>query len=1412
MNDETREALEQELLELRFDCHPDPDALRRRIAEEPELAALWQRVQADAELLERAARVDDTGFEPRIPRPFWRRPWFPVQLAAAACLVSASYFGLCAWDLHAQRKRSIDVTAKTRTSVPDGRPFAIEVTARDGYGESTDCPVEFAILDADGTPIRKGRTTTNGEPINAPASLPGARRVVLNTTTPDGIRELTIPLDPSAAIPLVHVETDKPIYRPGETMRFRAVALDRVGLTAMTSTEPLQFRVLDAHDATVATFWQYGRFGAETHGVGWDAWSIPEEIPGGKYRVEVVEARTDLVADEQEVTIRRFQPPRLESAITLDRASYAPGSAGTAEIVVRRLAGDVASGAMVEATVVVDGEPVWREVTSLDARGRTRVAFTIPDDVERGDARLFAKVTDGGTIETAVEPFVVPTGALSIHAYPEGGELVAGLPTRTYLEITDSLDRPVSARGRILDSKRTPVAEFRTVHAGRVAVEFTPEIGERYTCELVDPRELSIDLPDVIADGVALRSVDQVSRAGEPLRLRVGGRAERNLTVGVFCRGTCVASTRVTGFGLQDVALDVPEAVFGVLRVTVFDDGFRPVAERLVQRAPSRTIRITLDPQRTELEPGARQHVALRTVDETGRPVAAAVGIAVTDHAVLALDGEPRVGIVDRVALLGDVAVPRDLADYLVQAEGQPERIDLLLGTRGWRKFVWAPSADEIASAAGVDLDRVRPLEGLALRADEVRAPAVATSALPEARRALRRGRTAFTATLALSVLGLALWFGALGAARIARRLEWTGSWRGDLLAGTSAVAAIATVLLVALPTVIERVAPPAVRAMLGEGDDAAGLGIWEGELKAGLDFDFGDVVVEETEIAEAPEPVAEAAPVANPLDPAEDPLIAGDDSYGRPESQRVYAHAHDPVGERVDFTENVYWNALLVTDDDGRAGVEFDVSDRVTTWDVFANAHGWGRVGQAAASFDTELPFFLDVSVPNELTEGDRVDLPVALVADPKFATEAELRFQVSGDLRTDGSDRLLANLDDTGRGSARISLEATANTDARTRISILGAAGRFRDRVSHPVRVVPRGFPHRRSWAGTADRNGRTFTLPLPATMREGSARVMLRVFPSPLASLREGLEGILQEPHGCFEQASSSNYPNTMVLAYVEASGDDIPSVTARARELLPKGYAKIAGYECSERGYEWFGANPGHEALTAYGLLQFEDMARVFDVDRSMVDRTRQWLLGRRDGNGGFARNPAALDSFGGAPDSVTDAYIVYALLYAGQDPATLHAEIARLESRVTTDDAYELAVIACALGRTDSAAASVARERLTSLQRADGSLCGSTSSVTRSGERDLTVETTAFAVLAWLDEPERHGGRIEQACQFLQTQQTARGTFGATQATIMALKALTAHATATRKLPEHGRIDVYVDDAHVASEPFAATDP
>ena len=237
---------------------------------------------------------------------------------------------------------------------------------------------------------------------------------------------------------------------------------------------------------------------------------------------------------------------------------------------------------------------------------------------------------------------------------------------------------------------------------------------------------------------------------------------------------------------------------------------------------------------------------------------------------------------------------------------------------------------------------------------------------------------------------------------------------------------------------------------------------------------------------------------------------------------------------------------------------------------------------------------------------------------------------------------------------------------------------------------------------------------------------------------------------------------------------------PKLIREAQEKLDKAYKRLVGFECDQKGYEWFGSDPGHEALTAYGLMQFRDMQDIRTVDSSMIARTRDWLLNRRDGKGGFQRNQRALDSFGGAPEETTHAYITWALVEAGEGKQ-LDAEIAKLMRLARqSDDSYMLALSALvAHASGDSQGAEYFRNKLAQNQQTDGHVAGAKTSITRSGGMGLKMETTALAILAWLQGGNEQAGSIEKAMKYL-TDNCTSGSFGSTQATILALRAIVAY--------------------------------
>ena len=141
---------------------------------------------------------------------------------------------------------------------------------------------------------------------------------------------------------------------------------------------------------------------------------------------------------------------------------------------------------------------------------------------------------------------------------------------------------------------------------------------------------------------------------------------------------------------------------------------------------------------------------------------------------------------------------------------------------------------------------------------------------------------------------------------------------------------------------------------------------------------------------------------------------------------------------------------------------------------------------------------------------------------------------------------------------------------------------------------------------------------------------------------------------------------------------------PALIQRSSLILTTGYQRLLGFECKGGGFEWFGQDPGHDALTAYGLLEFTDMAKVREVDANMLARTRQWLLGQRDGKGGFIRKTHTLHTWLAEPE-VAVSYDAWALLESGID-ADLKTEVAWVRSAAErSQNTYVVALAANVLG-------------------------------------------------------------------------------------------------------------------------------
>jgi hypothetical protein len=243
--------------------------------------------------------------------------------------------------------------------------------------------------------------------------------------------------------------------------------------------------------------------------------------------------------------------------------------------------------------------------------------------------------------------------------------------------------------------------------------------------------------------------------------------------------------------------------------------------------------------------------------------------------------------------------------------------------------------------------------------------------------------------------------------------------------------------------------------------------------------------------------------------------------------------------------------------------------------------------------------------------------------------------------------------------------------------------------------------------------------------------------------------------------------------------------------------------LIGFETAVDGFEWFGKTPPHEALTAYGLLEFTDMQEFIDVNKKMLERTKAFLLRRRDGNGSFKLSSGGYDRFASVPNKIANIYIVYALTQAGIGKEIISEYESAVKHALESRDAYQMAMMALAasnMKRTGDYR--LLMEALQTAYQKNGLV--SATSVVNSRDASLRVETASLYALALMREQSADIGVIATLITKILGEKSYYG-YGSTQATVLALKAIVEYSKLTGKVSENPQIMFTMNETAIGAD-------
>jgi hypothetical protein len=497
----------------------------------------------------------------------------------------------------------------------------------------------------------------------------------------------------------------------------------------------------------------------------------------------------------------------------------------------------------------------------------------------------------------------------------------------------------------------------------------------------------------------------------------------------------------------------------------------------------------------------------------------------------------------------------------------------------------------------------------------------------------------------------------------------------------------------------------------------------------------------------------------------------------------------------RMHFPETLFFEPSLITDAKGKASVPLALADSITTWRLSAmgNAQN-GMLGSTQAPIRVFQDFFVDIDLPVTLTQGDQVSIPVAIYNYLKEPQSVRLELEREPWFGTP-NDPFIPDLPPNAVRKTK-QLEAnsvgvvyftiTVKELGWHKLTIKAFGSKMSDAVRREIEVVPNGQEQTFVINDSLDANVEK-TVAIPENAIAGASKILVKIYPGIFSQMLEGLDGLLQMPSGCFEQTSSTLYPNILVLDYLKQTRQAKPDIQMRAEGFINHGYQRLLTFEVQGGGFEWFGQAPANQILTAWGVMQFKDMARVYpSVDPAIITRTQNWLVSKQNANGTWTPDKAYLhaESWGNiqGSDLMVTAYVTWALIESGYKGPAVDKAVEVLKHRADeAKDPYMLALVAQALVAWNKEAketlAVLDRARDIAVPQEKEAICWQPKIATACyGHGDsAAIETTAMFAQAFT-KAGRYPDVVTKALAYLTRKKDARGAWGSTQATIQALKA------------------------------------
>ncbi|MGO4709901.1 TonB-dependent receptor plug domain-containing protein, partial [Chryseobacterium sp. 2TAF14] len=498
----------------------------------------------------------------------------------------------------------------------------------------------------------------------------------------------------------------------------------------------------------------------------------------------------------------------------------------------------------------------------------------------------------------------------------------------------------------------------------------------------------------------------------------------------------------------------------------------------------------------------------------------------------------------------------------------------------------------------------------------------------------------------------------------------------------------------------------------------------------------------------------------------------------------------------RHDYRETLYWNPVIETDKKGKAQIEFYQSDansafRIMTEGIAAS----GLIGRDETTYAAQSLISIDAKIPQYLTRTDQMMIPVVIKNNSSETKILTMNVIVPNHIKLMKADSLITL---KPLESGRLFVKMQTDNLISSNIQFTVKSGDFRETMILPLKVEEKGFPHHFSIVNNKPEN---IKINIPEYVN-GSFEASYYVYENSALQMFEDIERLKREPYGCFEQLSSTVYPNVFILDYLKSTHKITSGTEYSVVKNMKKGFEKMLSYKNKDGGFSYFGDSESDVALSAFALLQFRDLKKYVKVDAKLVQNLTSFILSKKNANGLFeVRRSYESKSEYAEYSWSRNMYALYALSKLGFKNEIQDTYEISLKRVLATKDSYQLALMANVssnLGKNEN------YNNLLSILNEQYKNKDVKTKTTFTGSQGISAnaETLSLYMMALQKNENSNQLKIAEVADELINYNGYYG-FGSTQATTVALEALSDFFAKNEKLFGIDKPEIRINNAKVS---------